>query len=622
MNDQFPSDRYCSMSGRSWTDLTTNAMFLSEVQRTGDLRKLFVSSKSPDHYRPVFLHEATHHWCFLSPVGSTLTYLRFRACKHALKAQKSPGALSDLLDDLVRYEVATSLMRPLAEGLALFAQFDATPSASSVQSAPLTWSLQFFKEDADELRFSASFDQLERDMRSLLLILADARLNEQTLKSKAALLAKRLQPSVDCYLAGYLFVKNLRRFGLSKSTRFLETDLFLTYLRNFFYHDLGLVAALLEPSISEIRTANTIAMAFQKRIDQFFASDLATNLARFEKEIAGLEANETTHFLEIFNNTPTARLGLERLRALSDEVLSDEINGKSDQNENDGEHWNILQQIQQNIFLRRPFMHLGSLPVSVSIDNDGLSTIAQDNSTFMALRLKGDTEEEKVSFYYNTPTGDKVIKNFLYVRGTPDATEGRGEGSIDLYFSVFNTYQVVTITREGKLVGSIFFDRVDPDSEAKRNSRAEFMELQRVGVQLEQIDKVDKDLTEALNEIVEKNWIKISLNHVKGSLTDIVDNLYLQYSLSFVPSDKLDECKKIMSKRGYYELLGKDRSTLEALALLDICCSLLPFRERLTEILAAHNVDLDTTIATLNKYSKQYGILEVIDLNDWLVCLI
>ena len=116
MNDQFPSDRYCSMSGRSWTDLTTNAMFLSEVQHTGDLRKLFASSKSPDHYRPAFLHEATHHWCFLSPVGSTLTYLRFRACKYGLKAQKSSSALSDLLDDLVRYEVATRLMRPLAEG--------------------------------------------------------------------------------------------------------------------------------------------------------------------------------------------------------------------------------------------------------------------------------------------------------------------------------------------------------------------------------------------------------------------------------------------------------------------------------------------------------------------------
>ena len=456
-------------------------------------------------------------------------------------------------------------------------------------------------------------------MRSLLLILVDARLNEQTLRSKVALLAKPLQPSVDCYLAGYLFVKNLRRFALSKSTRFLETDVFLTYLRNFFYHDLGLVAALLEPSVSEIRTANTIAMAFQERIDQFFASDLATNLTRFEKEIAGLEANETTHFLEIFNNTPAARLGLERLQALSDEVLSDEINGKSDQSKIDGEHRDILQQIQQNIFLRRSFMHLGGLSVSVSIDNDGLSTLARDNRTYMALRLKGNTEEEKVSFYYNTPTGDKVIKNFLYVRGTLDATEGRGEGSEDLYFSVFNTYQVVTITREGKLVGSIFLDRVDPDSEAKRNSRAEFMELQRVGVQLEQIDKA---LTEALNEIVEKNWIKISLNHVKGSLTDIVDNIYLQYSLSFVPGDKLDECKKIMSKRGYYELLGRDRSTLEALALLDICCSLLPFRERVTEILAAHNVDLDTTIATLNEYSKQYGIPEVIDLNNWLVCLI
>lgn len=620
MNDQFLSDRYCSMSGRSWTDLTTNAMFLSEVQRTGDLRKLFVSSKSPDHYRPVFLHEATHHWCFLSPVGSTLTYLRFRACRHALKAQKSSSALSDLLDDLVRYEVATALMRPLAEGLALFAQFDATPSASSVQSAPLTWSLQFFKEDAEDLKFSASFDQLEQDMRSLLLILADARLNEQTLRSKAALLAKRLQPSVDCYLAGYLFVKNLRRFALSKSTRFLETDLFLTYLRNFFYHDLGLVAALLEPSVSEIRTANTIAMAFQERIDQFFASDLATNITRFEQEISGLQANETTHFLEIFNNTPTARLGLERLQALSDEAPPDEINDKSDQNGIDGELWDILGQIQQNIFLRRPFMHLGSLPVSVTIDNHGLGIIAaRDDRTFMALRLKGDAEEEKVSFYYNTPTGDKVIKDFLYARATPDATEGRGEGSIDLYFSVFNTYQAVTITREGKLVGSIFLDRVDPDSEAKRYGRAEFMELLGAGVQL---GEIDKDLSEALNEIVEKNWIKSSFHHVKESLRGIVDNIYFQYSLLFVPDAKLDECKKAMSKNGYYELLGKDRSTLEALALLDICCSLLPFRERVTALLAAHHVDLDAIAAKLSDYHKQYGLLEVIDLNDWLVCSI
>jgi hypothetical protein len=361
-------------------------------------------------------------------------------------------------------------------------------------------------------------------------------------------------------------------------------------------------------------------MIFQERISQFFASDLATNVTRFEREIAGLQANETPHFLEIFNNTPTARLGLERLQALSDEIFPDKANDESNQNKVDSEYLDILQQIQQTVFLRRSLMRLGSLPVSVSIGNNGLTTIAQGSRTFMGLRLKEDTEEEKVSHYSNTSTGE-VIENFVYVRRAPDITEGRGEGFIDLYFSVHDTYQAVTITREGKLVGGLFLDRVDPDSGAKRDSRAEFMELQSVGVQLEQID-IDKALTEVLNEIAQKSWIKISLDHVKGELTGIVDNIYLQYSLCFVPDDKLGECKKRMSKHGYYEILGKDKLALKALALLDICCSLIPFRERVAALFAAHNVDLDATIAKLNKYNEQYGLLEVVNLNNCLICSI
>src|SRR6266566_8434059 len=101
MNDQLFSERHCSLGGRSWTDSTTNTTLISEVQLEECMKRLLVHGKTPDYYRPVFLHEAMHHWCFLSPVGTTLAYLQLRASQHAAGisiSSKSSDAERDLLE--------------------------------------------------------------------------------------------------------------------------------------------------------------------------------------------------------------------------------------------------------------------------------------------------------------------------------------------------------------------------------------------------------------------------------------------------------------------------------------------------------------------------------------------
>jgi hypothetical protein len=631
MSDQLFSERHCSLGGRSWTDSATNTTLISKMQLEQCMRRLLVNGKTPSYYRPVFLHEAMHHWCFLSPVGSTLAYLKLRASEHAARiplSSQSTDAESDLLEDLIRYRVTSELMRPLAEGLALFAQYDAMPSFSPVLSKPMDWLTVLFGLDEDFV--STASDPAEQITDKILYLLSDARLDEQAIESKMGLLVKKLQPSVDSYLSGYLFVKNLYRFAVSQCRRFMDTDLFLAFLRAFFYDDLGLVAALLDPETREVDTTNAISLAFQDRIEQFFTADLAAKVARFEEKISRLEETETDFYdkFNIFNDTKISRIGRERLRALKNMVDAEPVLSSNEY------PWTYLHELQKDVLLRRYFMRVGSLQVSVSSKDSGEMLISRDGRTFWTSFLsKGTTEGsvqlfarkgdslEEIPHYVTTPQGVVKKEDMLYVQYTSDATSGVGDGSLDLYFpEVGNFYRACTITREGKLVACIFCDPINPDPEAKKNARAEFMRIQSNHMELEEFNEVCNELIETMEE---SSWIKIPLGYITKSTKEVVDGIYIQNALSYVPDEKLDECLKIMSRRGYYGLLGDDVAALKALALLDNCCSLTPNRKLIAKFFALHNMDLDASLALLKGYGKQYSMPRVIEKgNDRLFCMI
>ena len=97
---------------------------------------------NPEHYQALlhgedlpastfssFIHEATHHWCFISPVGTALSALHCSVARRALHwlATGDESETMAALEDLCAYEIALSWLRPLNEGLALFAEYDVFP---------------------------------------------------------------------------------------------------------------------------------------------------------------------------------------------------------------------------------------------------------------------------------------------------------------------------------------------------------------------------------------------------------------------------------------------------------------------------------------------------------------
>ena len=242
--------RYCSLGDdRSWTDIVTNVTQLSAARVDEDFDALMGWGSVPRELLPGFLHEVTHHWCFLSPVGFTLAMLQLRARRTGVLLFNGEGdatALSQrLLADVSRYETVAAMLRPLAEGLALFAEFDAMSGPeSAILSLPSELTGVFYGI-SDVVAATEPVRSLFESHRTPLM---EMRGSYQCFRRKRALLQQPLDPAAGGYLPGYLTVRALWRHLAEADPRLLnETDLLLMYLRSFFYDDPGLVQLMLRP---------------------------------------------------------------------------------------------------------------------------------------------------------------------------------------------------------------------------------------------------------------------------------------------------------------------------------------------------------------------------------------
>src|SRR5437879_12139926 len=87
---------------RSFIDPVSNVTLLSSVDLEAHLGSL-IELDLPRSCLPAFLHEATHHWSFFSPVGVAMALLKLRARRRAalgaLGEAVEPG---DVIVDVVR----------------------------------------------------------------------------------------------------------------------------------------------------------------------------------------------------------------------------------------------------------------------------------------------------------------------------------------------------------------------------------------------------------------------------------------------------------------------------------------------------------------------------------------
>lgn len=194
---------------RSFVDPTTNEMIVSDFDVTEYLEWVQGRPVTGSGVLANFLHEWTHRWCFHSLVGSALSLLRMRAACRAYRGRSA-------FEDYVRCMTASTILEPLAEGLALFAEFDTYPGNSRWMSQTLTATLVFF---------APAVQTDGKPLRLLEGLLQTLRRDPLLLERKAGIYARPINFS-DPYLLGYLSVRSLWCKMATISSELNDSDLF------------------------------------------------------------------------------------------------------------------------------------------------------------------------------------------------------------------------------------------------------------------------------------------------------------------------------------------------------------------------------------------------------------
>jgi hypothetical protein len=259
---------------RAWIDPITNIIRPRGVVLRRDIRG-FRLGPWPAHTVQPFVHELTHHWCFHSAVGVALALLRFRSIRRP--AGLSNEATLQLFDEMLTVDTMLELIRPLSEGLALFAEYDMAPGASSTITTPLFWASIAMSARSELLDLSQPQAALELNDRLLNL-----RLSRDSLLRKMGFLSRPLSTVDTAYFDGYMLVKRLY-LDLSQAVPALaDTDLFLSYLRSYLFEDHGMVAILAGRDDLFHRQAAMIER-LGARLAALYRPDLAEDVAVFER---------------------------------------------------------------------------------------------------------------------------------------------------------------------------------------------------------------------------------------------------------------------------------------------------------------------------------------------------
>jgi hypothetical protein len=368
----------------STTDLITNLTTFPQVRLRTEIPDMFRIGPSPTRHLQSFLHEATHHWCFHSPVGAALSTLTLRARVDAARlvdertTDRQP-ILERLTRTLTRQRVAQACLGPFVEGLALFAEFDATPRVRTRLRSEVMEKVAFFLacqcpgETSEDIAVSLGdsadgIPEVQQEVdRWLLLALGKSRMTAACVDRKANILVDPFD-ATSGYLPGYLFVKTIWD-GLARRAPRLrnETDLALTYMRHHVFQDAALIRVLLSTSADDpSEIATTVAQAIDKRFDALV--DIVPGMVEmFEQAIDSEDSTfDNPRLLWSIQVDPDdRRLAMSQLGALAERL------GASPQDDHDP-YDSALHLAWRAAMGGRPFISMGAMPLTFAVRDQHL----------------------------------------------------------------------------------------------------------------------------------------------------------------------------------------------------------------------------------------------------------
>jgi hypothetical protein len=530
-------------SGRSFTDPLSNTTAISPVIVRRDMGAV-LQGRLPDVALSSFIHEFTHHWCMASLFGDTLALIQLRATRmvlsHIIRDEIAPldDAVEDLrwnaFDQMIRFDTALAVMRPILEGLALFAEFDAAPGDTDLILPTSSWIFRAFCLDPNDKGVpTQSFNDAVR----LKLLLA--RTSRANLERKESVLAEPISAIRDGYLASYLFMKDLWSEAGSADPRYHDRDFFVEAIKRWFLDDLALISHLLDDDTRDLSAANAITDYFTSRLSELIsggfpsladriieglahAPDMPGGSVDYEVGIVRFESEaEMSH-----DRSMAVSLGGRRLRTTMRELLS--------AHEDDP-----VAYLLATFMAQRTILHLSSLDVDVTISETGR----------FVCRLEGELIAAGPTQHF----------------GVDNIPVGQQRGVVALHMVPYAGVTTLSIT-------------VDSTPIAIRSLSSETAiteEMAKYVLDADLAVRTSRTLSGVVEGfILEDSFIATVLEVVREGVSEMQRGLFVERVFTRVPEDLRDDARTQFDFAGLGGALGGDREILRLLTWLSMLGSM------------------------------------------------
>jgi hypothetical protein len=226
------------------------------------------------------------------------------------------GDKADLVANSLRQHVLQQLFEPLTEGIALFAIYDAYPTPTQAVPGHLAFMAMAYSGFTLEQMQQAGIEQTEQEY--LTFLQAQRLGGPGGVKNKSNLLRQPLDATKSPLLQGYLFIKSVQGMLADKNKKFWDPNVFLNFIVNFFYNDIGWFTAALRPNTRPEHIPASLADYFNNRVGQLrmLPQDV---IDQFELDVT--DPSRVSHCLNMFTSDADQQAGLALHRALYTDLI-------------------------------------------------------------------------------------------------------------------------------------------------------------------------------------------------------------------------------------------------------------------------------------------------------------
>lgn len=227
---------------RAYTDPIANNVANTSAHPL-DVREALAEGRLAPEFLHLLIHETTHFWSYFSAVGEALAALMAAPCADPVGLLTGQDTLTSSTKVAIVADPVASLLTPLLEGLALFAEFNLAPGDAPVASTVSTVAARLFC--ALHKDGVAGYERLAAFVR-------ENRLSSTGVDRKTALLKLPLG-SGDGYLLGYLWLRRLWADLSERCPDLRDPDLFFQFICDYFFNDFSLAQGLSPWAIYQLK---------------------------------------------------------------------------------------------------------------------------------------------------------------------------------------------------------------------------------------------------------------------------------------------------------------------------------------------------------------------------------